>query len=235
MKLTCCRSSALQPLAFSLQPSPTIAANHRPSGIGYLVSVLIACLCLLTTGCLTRPALTVQTFDFTAPETNTAAASAAQAQGPVLAIRTLKIMPPYDGCSFVYRTGESSYVRDPYAEFISAPAQLLAPQIGQLLVQDGHFSSIVRPTGGVKPDQLAEITVSQLYGDFRDRAHPQAILTLRFTLLSATNGMTGQVLFQKAYTRSLPMDSASPVALIHAWNQALTEITTEISSDLPRE
>ena len=212
------------------------AFRRRDSG-HTSAAVLIACLCLLTTGCLTRPALTVQTFAFTASGTNAPATNTANTapQGPVLAIRRLTIAAPYDGCSFVYRTGESSYIRDPYAEFISSPAQLLAPQIGQLLLQSGHFSAIVRPTGGVKPDQLAEITVSQLYGDFRDRAHPQAVLALRFTLLSATNGMTGKVLLQKTYTRSLPMDSASPVALIHAWNQSLTEITTEISSDLPRE
>ena len=206
-------------------PSPIC---HLPSATWPTTVLIALCLGLFTTGCLTRPALKVQSFAFTIPESS---ATNTVAQGPVLAIRTLTIASPFDGRAFVYRTGDFSYVRDPYAEFISPPAQLLAPQIGQLLVQTGHFSALVRPDGAVHPDQLAEISISQLYGDFRDHAHPRAVLTLQFTLLSAIHGMPDKVILQKTYTRTTDLNSASPTALIHAWNEDLTEITTEISTD----
>ena len=97
-----------------------------------VAALLLAGVCGLT-GCLSRPALTRQTFTFDAP---TISATNAVAGGRVLGIRSLQIAAPFDGRSFVYRTGEFSYVRDPYAGFLEPPAEeLIAPMRGWLREQ----------------------------------------------------------------------------------------------------
>src|SRR5260221_12526857 len=77
-------------------------------------SFLLVCICGLT-GCLSRSALNKQTFAFSM---STIAATNILASNRVLGIRNLQIAAPFEGRSFVYRTGEFSYVRDPYAEFL---------------------------------------------------------------------------------------------------------------------
>src|SRR5882762_10038465 len=129
------------------------------------------------TGCLSRPALTKQTFTFDAP---TISATNAGAGGHVLGIRSLQIAAPFDSRSFVYRTGEFSYARDPYAGFLEPPAEeLLAPVRGWLR-DNGNFSAVAEAGSALKPDTLVEISVSRLFGDFRQREHPAAVLTMQF-------------------------------------------------------
>ena len=191
---------------------------------------LVACICGLT-GCISRPALTRQTFAFSAPpifSTN------AVAGGHALGIRKLQIAAPFDDRSFVYRTGEFSYVRDPYVGFLESPAEeLLAPMRGWLR-DSGSFSAVLEAGSALKPDTLVEISVSQLFGDFRQPAHPAAVLTIRFVFFDAPNGVPGKVVLQQAYSRSVPLVAPTAAALMAGWNRALVEILTEVSSDFRR-
>src|SRR5271155_4374812 len=112
---------------------------HPQRTVNTILLFMVACICGLT-GCISRPALTRQTFAFGVPtifSTNTVAG------GHVLGIRKLQIAAPFDDRSFVYRTREFSYVRDPYAGFLESPAEeLLAPMRG-LLRDSGSFSAVV--------------------------------------------------------------------------------------------
>ena len=84
-----------------------------------VVAAVLASVCTLS-GCVSRPPLHKQTFTFTAPAIDPTNAVASER---VLGVRRLQIAPPFDGRSLVYRTGEVSYVRDPYAEFLDPPAE----------------------------------------------------------------------------------------------------------------
>jgi uncharacterized lipoprotein YmbA len=68
-------------------------------------------ICFLT-GCLARPHLDKQTFVFAPPSIGTPKIDAGS---HILGFRTLQVAEPFAGRSFVYRTGEFSYDRDPYA------------------------------------------------------------------------------------------------------------------------
>src|ERR1700739_3358630 len=103
-------------------------------------------------GCLTRPSLKTQTFAFSVPLMVTTNGAP---EGRVLSIRTLQIAPPFDGRSLVYRTGDFSYQRDPYAEFLSSPAEELVPSISGILSADGCFSAVVGMGSAVTPNTLA--------------------------------------------------------------------------------
>ena len=191
---------------------------------------LLAIACGLT-GCLSRPALNKQTFTFDVP---TNSATNASASSHVLGIRSLQIAAPFDNRSFVYRTGEFSYARDPYAGFLEPPAEeLLAPVRGRLC-DSGNFNAVTEMGSALKPDTLVEISVSRLFGDFREPKHPAAVLTIQFVFFDAPNGVPGRVNFQKDYSRRILLDAPTAAALMAGWNQALAEILAEVSLDFRR-
>jgi hypothetical protein len=182
-------------------------------------------------GCLSRPALKIETFTFNAPAggiTNTLAS------GRSLGIRRLQIAAPYAGRSLVYRTGDFSYVRDPYAEFLEAPAEELMEPVREWLLQDGAFRHVLAGGSALKPDTLVEINLSQLYGDFRQRSHPLAILVMQFTFFDAPNGAPGKLLLQREYSRGILLDPPNAASLMKGWNQAVAEIIGEVSADFER-
>lgn len=191
----------------------------------------VAFLALAVSGCLSRPALNKQTFAFSTP----GSATNEVAGGRVLGIKSLRVSPPFDGRSFVYRTGEFSYQRDSYSEFLGLPSELLVTPISGMLVGDGLFNAVVPAGGAVKPDALVEINVNELYGDIRKPESPGAVLAVQIIFLNATNGMAGKVILQRNYSRWVPIKSTSPAALMDGWNQALAEIFREVASDFPSQ
>jgi cholesterol transport system auxiliary component len=160
------------------------------------------------------------------PSTNTSTAR-------VLGIRNLKIAAPFEGRSLVYRTGDNAYVRDPYAEFLDTPAESLQVTIREWLRDNGSFT-VVEPGSSLKPNTFAEISVTRLYGDFRQPQHAAAILSMRFLFFDAANGLPGKVLLEREYSRSIALKSATPAALMAGWNQALTQVLTQVTSDFQR-
>jgi cholesterol transport system auxiliary component len=185
-------------------------------------------LAVLLAGCLSRPTMKIQTFAFCSPlsvPTNDVPG------GLVLGIRKLQIAPPFEGRSVVYRTGDFSYERDPYAEFLGPPAEQLVPCISGILKGEGCFRAIVGTGTATKPDVLVEINVSELYGDVRKPGAPCAVLALQVTFMDATNGLAGKVVFQRNYSRRIPVKSANANAFMEGWNEALTQIFAEVASD----
>jgi len=184
-------------------------------------TIFYLALCLLT-GCLGRPHLDKQSFIFAPPPPPTHGER--DPGDRVLGIRTLQVAEPFEGRSFVYRTGDYSYDRDPYAEFMVPPAEGLVLPISNWLRQAGGFSAVVEAGSALKPNTLVEIQVVQLYGDFRPAEHPAAVLALRLVFFDAPNGIPGKVILQHEYSRDIPLKTRSATALIEGWNQALAQI-----------
>jgi cholesterol transport system auxiliary component len=180
-------------------------------------------------GCLSKSPMDAQTFAFSAPVLPVTGETAG---GRVLGIKTLQVASPFDGRSFVYRTGEFSYERDAYAEFLGLPAEVLVAPVTELLRGDGCFSAVVKMGSAAKPDALIEININELYGDIRKPGNPSAVLAMQVILMDAKNGLTGKVILQRDYSRRIPMKSTAPAALMAAWNQALVEIFADVASDL---
>jgi ABC-type uncharacterized transport system auxiliary subunit len=193
--------------------------------------LLLACVCGLT-GCLSRPGMSKQTFTFGMPAIDTTNVVAGDR---VLGIRSLQIAAPFEGRSLVYRIGEFSYVRDPYAEFLESPEEELKAPVRAWFRNKGDFSAVKESGSASKPDTMVEISVSQLFGDFRQPEHPAAILTIRFVFFDAANGVPGKVILEQEYSRNVPLNAPTAAALMEGWNQALAEILTEVSSDFARK
>jgi ABC-type uncharacterized transport system auxiliary subunit len=205
----------------------TSPAFHR-----WIVSILailaaVPALC----GCLSKPPLHKQTFTFGAPPT---ASGGAAAGDRVLGIKSLRIAPPFDGRSLVYRTGEFSYVRDPYAEFLDPPEEEMLAPVRGWLSRTGGFSEVVDAGSALKPNTVVEINVTRFYGDFRRSDHACAIVTMRLVFFEARNGVPTKPILQQEYSRSIPVTAPSAAALMEGWNQAFGGIFADVASDLRR-
>ena len=209
--------------------------NTMKTSIGFyrwIVSILaIPAAILALGGCLSKPPLHKQTFTFDAPPTASAGAGAGDR---VLGIRSLRIAPPFDGRSLVYRTGEFFYVRDPYAEFLDPPEEEMMAPVRGWLSGAGGFSDVVEAGSALKPHTVVEINVTQLYGDFRRSEHPCAVVTMRLVFFEARNGVPTKPILQQEYSRSMPVTAPSAAALMEGWNQAFGGIFAEAASDLRR-
>jgi ABC-type uncharacterized transport system auxiliary subunit len=208
----------------------TMKTSHAfPRSIVSILAILAAVLALC--GCLSKPPLHKQTFTFGAPPTSSGSAVAGDR---VLGIRSLRIAPPFDGRSLVYRTGEFSYVRDPYAEFLDPPEEEMMAPVRGWLSRAGGFSDVVDAGSALKPNTVVEISVTELYGDFRRSQHPCGVVTMRLVFFEAHNGMPTKPILQQEYSRSIPVTAPSAAALMEGWNQAFGGIFAEVASDLRR-
>jgi cholesterol transport system auxiliary component len=190
--------------------------------------IIFATVCLLT-GCLARPPMDKQEFLF---EPAATAAPKPASGSRVLCLRGVEIAEPFEGRSFVYRTGEFSFDRDPYAEFMVAPADELVDPVCDWMRGTGLFSAVEENGSPLKANTLVEIHVSQLYGDFRPGESAMAMLTMRFEFFDAPNGAAGKVILQKEYASKIPLKERTATALMDGWNAALAQILNSTAEDL---
>lgn len=205
-----------------------IVASPSGNSIPEFIRRILLCLpliILLLGGCLSRPSLVKESFAFAIPP----APNATTTSGPVLGIRRIFVAPPFDSQSLTYRTGANSYERDPYAGFLASPDDSLAEPLRDYLRNSGLFRAVTEPDSNLTPNLELEVTVSQLYGDFRNRSQPTARFEMR--LLAFKHGSTSPVL-QKDYTRNIPLQARTAAALVAGWNEALNQIITEAAQDL---
>ncbi|HWH70530.1 MAG TPA: ABC-type transport auxiliary lipoprotein family protein [Candidatus Sulfotelmatobacter sp.] len=174
---------------------------------------------------MSRPALVKQSFTFSIPPL---AAHPPAPGAHVLEIRPLTVAAPFDSQSFLYRTGEYAYEHDPYAEFLVPPAESLGAALRGYLQNTEGVSSLAGESSPWKVDRLLEVYVSELYGDFRNRTAPAAVLRMSLTFRDGT----GRVLLRKEYEERLPLKARTAAALMAGWNEALTRIVARWSSEL---
>lgn len=202
------------------------AYSRQTRGTVFLAAALLACLLVLT-GCLSRPALKTETFSFGIPAT----AGTNSIDAPVLGIKTITVAAPFAGRSLVYRTGEFTYERDPYAEFLDFPEKELLAPIRAGLGSHGDFGAVVLAGSALEPNVIVEINVSQLFGDFREGNNPRAILRAQFMFYQTTNGIASGVIFHKEYSQDISLKNPTAAALVAGWNQALDQIIGEVLKD----
>ncbi len=178
-------------------------------------------------GCLSRPSLARQNFTFSIP---TPSPDPASAPGRVLSIRRLAVAAPFESQSFVYRTGESSYEADPYAQFLVPPQESLAEPIRAYLRNAGIFAAVTEPGSGVSPNLSLEISVTQLYGDFRDPRAPASVVSIRFLFFDST-GLPTKILFEKEYCRRIPIKARTAAGAMAGWNEGLKQIMEALRAD----
>ena len=191
-----------------------------------LLAAAATTLMALTAGC-TRPAPVKETFVLEPP----APPAVAKPQPGMLRVGTITVGAPFRGRSFVFRESELKFETDYYHEFLVAPAANIGEATARALAAANTFASVV-PSGVIAdPDWVLEGFVDALYGDARDVAKPQAVLTITF-FLRRGSGDAGVPLWSRKYERRLAFAAGSAGGYVSALNTALGEILAELSRDL---
>ena len=201
-------------------------------------ALLLTLLALLVAGCSApfakQPALERHLYAVIAQRPQ--AAGQADGAGPlktVLKVRPFQVSPAYQGKEMVYRLGDTQFETDYYNTFFVAPAPALSQQAEEWLGRSGLFGHVVDSTSQLADTHVLEAVVNAMYGDFRDKAHPKAVLEMQFFVLRNKDERY-QVAFSKNYAAAVPFSTEFGDAskLAEAYNTALTQILGELERDL---
>ncbi len=211
-------------------------AMKRPSprrGVGLVLvgPALIGLVGLVLSGCLSKPALRKELFLVTPAAAPAAAAKATTPRSAeVVRLSPVSVAAPFTGRSLVYRVSETAYEIDSYAEFLVAPERMLDGAVRQWLRRSGAFQDVLDPGSQVSPTRLAELHVTEFYGDFRSTAEPAGVVTLRLTLLPV-RGPTGAASAPttREVTRRVRANSRTATAVVESLQQALGEALSELT------
>ena len=178
-------------------------------------------------GCASGPAWKRQEFAFSLPTDP----PAANARTNIVALKSVSISPLFQSRSFTYRTAENSYEQDPYAGFLVPPERALAEPIRAWMRDSGVFGRLVERGSGLEPALVAEVSVNELYGDFRKASQPVATMEIHFIFYEVKDDAPGRIVLDKVCARETPLTRKTPAALMAAWDADLREIMQNISSE----
>lgn len=149
----------------------------------------------------------------------------------VLKVRRFRISNPFEGTSFVYRTGGVSYESDFYNGFLSPPAAMVTEEVRQWLGVSGVFGTVVDAGSHADARYALEGNIVVLYGDYSDAEKPEAVMEIQVFLFDEA-GPASPVVFSSSYRAVSPIESNSPAALAAGLNDCLEKILKEIELDL---
>lgn len=181
----------------------------------------------LLAGCASGPNWTRRVYSFSLaadpPITN--------ASDSIVALNRVAISPLFQSRSFTYRTGENSYEQDPYAGFMISPERALGESIRTSMRAGGVFGRVVEPGSSLLPNLIAEVFVTELYGDFRNSKQPVGKMEIHFLCYEVNDGSPRRIVLDKVYAHEAPLAAKSPGALVAAWDADLHEIMQKIESE----
>jgi len=187
----------------------------------------LAFLALALVGCTSGSAWKRQVFAFSSPADPPAASEPTDS----VALNHVSISPLFNQHSFIYRTAENAYEPDPYAGFLIPPERALAEAIRAWMRASGAFGRVLEPGSSLTPTLVAEVSVHELYGDFRHAAQPVAAMEIRFIFCEFKDGNPGRLVIDRVFARQTPFSQRTPGALMAAWDADLREIMEEIRSE----
>jgi len=179
-------------------------------------------------GCSSEAAWKSQSFALALPDIPPATALKTN----VVVLRRVTISPLFQGRSFIYRTGADTYEHDPYAGFFVPPERAIEQPIRAWLRDGDACGCVSEPGSGLTPSLTAEVSVNELYGDFRKVGHPAGVMEIHFILYEIHKDGPGRVLLDKVFVHQAKMAKATPVALADAWDTDLREIMVDLNSAL---
>jgi hypothetical protein len=152
-------------------------------------------------------------------------------QGTVLRLRRFQVSRVFEGKEFVYRKGDLDYESDFYNVFFVAPGTLISDEVRRWMSDARSFQEVLPAGSGKEATHYLEGAVTALFGDYRDKNSPRAVLGLKLAVLQSA-GDAPELILIKDYRRELALKRSGPEALAAGWNQALGEILSAFETDL---
>jgi ABC-type uncharacterized transport system auxiliary subunit len=192
-----------------------------------LLASLLAVAVVGTSGCFRRQFPTQRHFVI---DVVRSAAPRATASG-VLQLRPVSAAPQYDRKSFVYRTGDVTFVDDFYNAFYVPPTRMLAGLARNWFGSSGLFTAVVGVDSASKAQWLLELRLSDLYVDRSLEGEHAAVAGVEMTLLEL--GKTGaKAVFEQRYLENEPATARNSDAYVQAWGVALGRVFSRMENDL---
>jgi len=171
--------------------------------------------------------------EFFAFEPGAAPAATGQPMDIIVRVNAVHIAAPYDTRKFTYRTSADAFDTDYYNGFVDVPDRLLAGGMVEWLSASKVFRVTVGPESNVQSDLQVETNVVEMYGDYRDKKAPKAVISARVFLLNQ-EGVATQVLFERKYDAVVPVKGPKAADLAAGFGQAWREILLHASADLAK-
>lgn len=190
-----------------------------------IASVLLAA--TVFCGCASGPGWKQQTFAFSVP----ADPPSTHSDTNVIALGRVTVSPLFQSRWFTYRIAEDRYEQDPYAGFLVSPERAIAEPIRAWMRKSGAFGTVLESGSMETPTLVAEATVDELYGDFRNLPQPTGKIAVHFVVYRMEEGAPGHIVLDKICTRTNTMTQKTPAALMAAWDTDLRQIMEEMDSD----
>jgi cholesterol transport system auxiliary component len=205
--------------------------NLRASSVPILRSCLLLTLLAGLGGCTLKKASPHKlTFLL---EANRPAEPATTNRQATLRVGQLQIAAPFEGRSFIYRWEDLNYEADFYNEFLIAPRALFTEQVHRWFSNSPLYRAVFDPTVRSDATHRLEGRISTLYGDFRDKAAPKAVLAIQFVLVNEQAGPE-QILWHRGYREEVSLENRRPGTLAEGWSKALGTILRSLEQDLAK-
>ena len=190
------------------------------------------CLAVTLAACaLSKPAPEATTYviDSTTPSERDLVSSARLPE--TLRMGRIHTAAAFSGTALIYRMDDVKFVSDPYSAFIAEPAAMLGDQMAVWLNRAGPFQTVTGPESSQSVHYVLEADVTELYGDFRSGRSPEAVLAMRLTLIDLT-GARPRAMLERSIAERVAIQNATPEALVRGYGVALTNLLTQLRSDL---
>jgi hypothetical protein len=109
---------------------------------------------------------------------------------------------------------------------------MITEKVRNWLAGSGIARRVLDPGSNIDPTHIVEGNVIALYGDFRTKSAPKAIMEIRIFLLDTKTETESGIVFGKTYTSSVGLESKGPEDLVSAFDRCLVEILTNLEQDL---
>lgn len=149
----------------------------------------------------------------------------------ILEVRHFTIDSAFSGKGLVYRIGEFEYESDFYNEFLVSSDAMVTEKVRNWLSASGISRRVLDPGSYVDPTHVIEGNVIALYGEFRDKSTPTAVMEIRVFLLEMKTGKDPVIVFGKTYKSSVALESKSPGILVSALDRCLIKMLTNLEKD----
>ena len=97
--------------------------------------------------------------------------------------------------------------------------------------ESGVFRRVVEPGSGLTPTLVVEVSVNELYGDFRQASRLVGKMEIHFICYEVKDGDSGRIVLDKVGAHETPLTRKTPDALMAAWEADLRAIMEEINSE----
>lgn len=211
-----------------MSPSFPVLPSRSGTRRAFVAVMAFAGIAALASCGFSRPSPVKRTYLLEAA----APAAAATSRPASVRIGVVNVAAPFRAKTFVYRESDLKYESDFYDEFFISPATMLADATARALAAAKVFRRVVPASvTGEDSDYVLDGFVSELYGDARNAAAPEAVLGISF-YLSPANTVAPSVIWTRSYQKRVPVEGKGSEALARAWNSALTSILADLARDL---